>query len=226
MKKRLLSLCVASALCAAASAVPTATVPASGGTYYVYNVGLGMYLSDDGEGSFALTSDIGDATAMTLVDVETAAGDGSDEGLLQLIMPDGTVLSASFGDRITPDGGEIYDQWLVTESVADSCYVIALRAKEANAFLNIRWDAHYERLEKSAVQPAATFDCALWQFVTDTEEESEGESTAIETTANAATNGNNHAAVYTLSGQKAAHNAVTTLPRGIYIVGGRKVIVN
>lgn len=226
MNTRLLSLLSLSVVCAAAAEARTADMPVADSTYYVYNVGAGKYLSADGAGSFTLTDDVSLATAITLTAVETTAGDGSDEGFLRLTTPEGGALSSSFGGALCSDGGEIYDQWLVEESAVDSCFVIALRVKEANTFMNIRWDEAYERIEKSAVVPGATFAGALWQFVTGTDEAPDEGTTAVEAVADTAASGSDAAAVYTLAGRKAAHNADASLPRGVYIVGGRKVIVH
>lgn len=194
-----------------AAAQETGQTPTAGNTYYIYNVGQGLYLAPSGS-QLTLSST---KTAITLAssqDTTTSA-----EGFLTLTAS--AQLGADQWQQPTADGTAAYTDWLpVLVEGTTATYTLGNRQRETNALQHLYYSPAQGRLSTVAQQPGADFTAGQWIFLSTT-------STGIQT-AEAQTGAQQEARVYTLSGQvvRTGTTSLDGLGHGIYVVGGRKVV--
>ena len=148
-------------LCAAA--VPSiatdykGTTPKDGGTYQLYNVGTGKFLSS-ADGTLTLG---GSSTAVTLTKTT--------DGYYTLSTANGNI-GATLWDAPRSNGSGKYSQWKFTKvKGTDDVYTLANRNREASATFSIYQDTNTGALALEAAQPGAQFTLAQWKLVSESE---------------------------------------------------------
>jgi hypothetical protein len=164
MKKRF-TLVVITVLLAviSANALPAGQTPTAGNTYYIYNVGQGKYLANDGDGGLTLS---GEGMAITLSAVESGSGN--------FFMTSTTgKLGTSVLDAVTCNGTAQYDQWKFTSlNSTDKIYNISCRLSESNAYYYLYWSNLLDNVTRILFMPYPDYTDARWIFVSQSDYES------------------------------------------------------
>lgn len=154
MKRHYLVLAFLTLLAGTAAAQPTAQTPVDGSTYYIYNVGQGLYMANDGEGGVVLSS-AGIPVTLTTADATVDTW--------YLTSSDGRI-SATVLQQTRCDGTGLYDQWKLV-LVADGKYNIAMRNSGVNAYSYLEYSDYFGRPVRNPFAPDESLTDAQWIFV-------------------------------------------------------------
>lgn len=135
-------------------AAPTGSAPKAGGTYYLYNVGEGKYLSTSA-GNAVLSAS---GTAVTITSKDATAG------TYTLTMAGDTLSYTFLTGRVNGNGRGNYNEWTLELADSDNGYYqLACRAKEASSNWYLYWNDAISRLACTPYQLAISQ--GEWLFV-------------------------------------------------------------
>lgn len=160
MKNKLtLTFLISVFMLTAAWAVPNASTPVAGQTYYIYNVAKRLYLADNGSGTATLSAG---GTAVTLTEADNTTGTLYLTTAAGNISTGGTILTPL--SDIKTDGTGRYSEWMLEET-GNGHYRIASRTDEANIFMYMTWSDFTNRLTTTPWQPGDIFYNGQWILV-------------------------------------------------------------
>lgn len=146
-------------LCVSPVAAQTSGADAPSGTYYLYNVGRGQYLTAMSDGTLSLASH---GTAVSV----------SGEWGAYTMSIGGRLLGGLLGQPITA-GATVSTKWQLRRvSSAAGSYVIGNMQREANAYANMYFSTATQRLATTTAMPDGTFTDALWRLVSEADYQS------------------------------------------------------
>ncbi len=191
------------------------TAPDDGATCRLYNVGADKFLSST-DGTLTLGG-----SPLTVTLTKTA------DGYYTLSTADGNISATLWGSPRS-DGSGKYMQWKFTKVTGtDDVYTLANRNREASATFSIYQDTATGALALEAAQPGTQFTPAQWKLVGEIDPPTVIETIdeAAETDATGKADAATHD-MFNTAGQKVKANATgkENMPRGIYIINGKKLI--
>lgn len=146
-------------LCVSPVAAQTSGADAPSGTYYLYNVGRGQYLTAMSDGTLSLASH---GTAVSV----------SGEWGVYTMSIGGRLLGGLLDQPITA-GATVSTKWQLRRvSSAAGSYVIGNMQREANAYANMYFSTATQRLATTTAMPDGTFTDALWRLVSEADYQS------------------------------------------------------
>ena len=135
-------------LCVSPVAAQTSGADAPSGTYYLYNVGRGQYLTARSDGTLSLASH---GTAVSV----------SGEWGAYTMSIGGRLLGGLLDQPITA-GATVSTKWQLRRvSSAAGSYVIGNMQREATAYANMYFSTATQRLATTTAMPDGTFTDAL-----------------------------------------------------------------